>query len=465
MPEEFQKFTDRALRVLTLAREEAQRFNHNYIGTEHLLLGLVREEGGVAARVLRNMGVDLVKARTAVEFIIGRGDSMIVDEMRLTPRAKRVIELADREAQKLHHHFIGTEHLLLGILTEGQGIAAGVLASLGVPLAEVRQQILSVIGQTYVPEDSETPDKFQKFTERAREVLRYAQEEAQRLNHTYIGPEHLLLGLVREGDGVAARVLSNMGVDLRKVRAAVASIIGPRDSAAVHELGLTPRAKQVIELAVDEARRLNHRYIGTEHLLLGLLAEGQSVAVGVLESLRVCQPDVGRRVMQVIGQGGVFVGTGGMVMGPRTVPVPAPLGDLLRVIPIVQTQAVGDVRVTLLSLELYAHGFIIHDRATISDQTAPHPERMAQLGSLDFDISDDRGGHYHGRMQHGRTDGVAWYFGADYRPGIDPEAHELRVRVRGGGLPRPPEPAGGQQAAEPYPWLLTFSIPLHPEGR
>ncbi len=308
MPEEFQKFTERARKVLTLAQEEAHRFNHNYIGTEHLLLGLLREEGGVAARVLRNMGVDLVKARAAVEFIVGRGDSMIVGEMRLTPRAKRVIALANREAWKLHHHYIGTEHLLLGLLKEGQGIAAGVLASLGVPLPEVRQQILSVIGQ-----------------------------------------------------------------------------------------------------------------------------------------------------------GGAFVGTGGIVMEPKT--EPAPLGDLLRVIPIVQTQAVGDVRVTLLSLESYAHGFIIHDRATISDQTAPHPERMAQLGSLDFDISDDRGGHYHGRMQHGRTDGFAWYFGADYRPGIDPEARELRVRVRGGGLPRPPEPAGGQQAAEPYPWLLTFSIPLHPEGR
>jgi hypothetical protein len=465
MPEEFQKFTDRALRVLTLAREEAQRFNHNYIGTEHLLLGLVREEGGVAARVLRNMGVDLVNARTAVEFIIGRGDSMIVGEMQLTPRAKRVIELASREARKLHHHFIGTEHLLLGLLREGQGIGVGVLTGLGVSLPDVRRQIMQIIGQAGAPGGEGTPDKFEKFTERARKVLTYAQEEAQRLNHTYIGPEHLLLGLVREGDGVAARVLGNMGVDLKKVRAAVESIIGRRDPTIVNEMGLTPRAKRVIELAVDEARGLNHHYIGTEHLLLGLLAEGQSVAVGVLESLGIRQPDVRRHIGQVIGQGDTPVGTGGMVMGPRTVPVPAPLGDLLRVIPIAQTQAVGDVRVTLLSLELYAHGFIIHDRATISDQTAPHPERIAQLGSLDFDISDDRGGHYNGRMQHGRSDGFAWYFGADYRPGIDPEARELRVRVRGGGLPRPPEPAGDQQVAEPYHWLLTFSIPLHPEGR
>jgi len=108
----FDKFTDRARKVLTLAQDEAQRFNHNYIGTEHLLLGLVREGEGVAARVLENMNVELPKVRTAVEFIIGRGDRPVVGEVGLTPRAKRVIELAIDEARRLGHNYIGTEHLL-----------------------------------------------------------------------------------------------------------------------------------------------------------------------------------------------------------------------------------------------------------------------------------------------------------------------------------------------------------------
>ena len=110
-------------------------------------------------------------------------------------------------------------------------------------------------------------DRFDKFTERARKVLSLAQEEAQRFQHNYIGTEHLLLGLVREGEGVAAKVLSNLGVELNKVRSAVEFIIGRGDRIVLGEIGLTPRAKKVIELAVDEARRLNHHYIGTEHLL------------------------------------------------------------------------------------------------------------------------------------------------------------------------------------------------------
>src|SRR6516164_925735 len=117
-------------------------------------------------------------------------------------------------------------------------------------------------------------DRFDKFTERARKVLQLAQEEAQRFNHNYIGTEHLLLGLVREGEGVAAKVLRNLGVELNKVHSAVAFIRGRGERIILGEIGLTPRANRVIELAADEARRLDHRYLGTEHLLLGLVREG-----------------------------------------------------------------------------------------------------------------------------------------------------------------------------------------------
>ncbi len=144
----FDKFTERARRVLALAQEEAQRFNHNYIGTEHILLGLVRESDGVAARVLTNLGVDLGKVRSAVEFIIGRGErSTAPGEIGLTPRAKRVIELALDEARRLGHSYIGTEHLLLGLMREGEGVAAGVLESLGVNLEKVRAESNRVLSQ------------------------------------------------------------------------------------------------------------------------------------------------------------------------------------------------------------------------------------------------------------------------------------------------------------------------------
>jgi ATP-dependent Clp protease ATP-binding subunit ClpC len=147
MADRFDKFTERARRVLTLAQEEAQRFNHNYIGTEHLLLGLVREGDGVAAKVLGNLGVELNKVRSAVEFIIGRGDRTSSAEIGLTPRAKKVIELAVDEARRLSHSYIGTEHLLLGLVREGEGIAAGVLESLGVNLERVRGETTRILQQ------------------------------------------------------------------------------------------------------------------------------------------------------------------------------------------------------------------------------------------------------------------------------------------------------------------------------
>ena len=147
MASRFEKFSERARRVLSLAQEEAQRFNHNYIGTEHILLGLVRETEGVAARVLSNLGVELTKVRSAVEFIIGRGEKSVPGEIGLTPRAKKVIELAVDEARRLNHSYIGTEHLLIGLLREGEGVAAGVLESLGVTLEKIRNETSRVLSQ------------------------------------------------------------------------------------------------------------------------------------------------------------------------------------------------------------------------------------------------------------------------------------------------------------------------------
>ena len=143
----FDRFTERARHVMRLAQEEAQRLQHNYIGTEHLLLGLLREGEGVAGKVLTGLGVDLERVRQAVEGIVGRGEHLVSGEVGLTPRAKQVVELAVDEARRLHHHYLGTEHLLLGLLREGEGIGAGVLESFGLSLQEVRANIIQVLNQ------------------------------------------------------------------------------------------------------------------------------------------------------------------------------------------------------------------------------------------------------------------------------------------------------------------------------
>jgi hypothetical protein len=146
--DKFAKWTERAKRVMVLAQEEAQRLNHNFIGTEHLLLGLLREGEGVAARVLQELGVQLSELQGAVEHVIGRGDSAVTGEVGLTPRAKRVLELTTQEARRLRHNYIGTEHLLLGLLREDEGVAAGILAGLGVSLPLAREEVVAVINQT-----------------------------------------------------------------------------------------------------------------------------------------------------------------------------------------------------------------------------------------------------------------------------------------------------------------------------
>ncbi len=164
-------------------------------------------------------------------------------------------------------------------------------------------------------------DRFDKFTERARKVLSLAQEEAQRFQHNYIGTEHLLLALVREGEGVAAKVLMQLGIELPKIRQAVVLIIGRGDRIVLGEIGLTPRAKKVIELAVDEARRLNHHYIGTEHILLGLVREGDGIGAKILERMGVKLDDVRTTTTQIlIGGGSSTHATRGSSSNPSSTP-------------------------------------------------------------------------------------------------------------------------------------------------
>src|ERR1041385_3946744 len=150
----FERFTDRARKVMALANQEAQRFNHEYIGTEHILLGLIKEDAGVATNVLKNLDIDLRKVRVEVEKIAQSGPDMVtMGKLPQTPRAKKVIEYAIEEARSLNHNYVGTEHLLLGLLREHDGVAAQVLMNLGLKLDEVREEVLNLLGAGNVEEE------------------------------------------------------------------------------------------------------------------------------------------------------------------------------------------------------------------------------------------------------------------------------------------------------------------------
>ena len=146
MPDLFAQFTKRARRVMTIAEEEARAFGHDYIGTEHLLLGVAREREGVGARALEKLDVDESRLRDAVTYVVARVEGMVSGKIELVPRAKHALELAVEEARRLRHHYIGTEHLLLGLLLEEDGVAAGVLAGLGVTVGAAREQVAALLG-------------------------------------------------------------------------------------------------------------------------------------------------------------------------------------------------------------------------------------------------------------------------------------------------------------------------------
>ena len=154
----FERFTDRARRVIVLAQEEARMLNHNYIGTEHILLGLIHEGEGVAAEALESLGISLDAVRQQVEEIIGRGQEVPSGHIPFTPRAKKVLELSLRESLQLGHNYIGTEHILLGLIREGDGVAAQVLVRLGADLNRVRHQVIQLIAGRPLREGAPGPE-------------------------------------------------------------------------------------------------------------------------------------------------------------------------------------------------------------------------------------------------------------------------------------------------------------------
>lgn len=317
MADRFDKFTERARRVLTLAQEEALRFNHNYIGTEHLLLGLVREGEGVAAKVLSNMGVELNKVRSAVEFIIGRGDRAVMGDIGLTPRAKKVIELAVDEARRLGHHYIGTEHLLLGLVREGEGIAAGVLESLGVSLDKVRAEVTRILSQS-MPQPSGTQasrastrtptvdqlgidltvaaraNKLDPVIGRGKEIERVIQILSRRTKNNPVLIGEPGVGKTAIVEALAHRIVKGEVPEMLLNKRLVTLDIGSLVAGTKYRGEFEERLKKVIEELKNSGNCV--LFVDEMHMLVGAGA-----AEGAVDAANILKPSLARGELQCVG--------------------------------------------------------------------------------------------------------------------------------------------------------------------
>jgi ATP-dependent Clp protease ATP-binding subunit ClpC len=314
MSSRFEKFSERARRVLTIAQEEARQMNHSSIGTKHILLGLLREEEGVAAKILTNLGVSLNKIRTAVEFNSDRGERPGTGETGLTPRAKRVIELAIDEARQLSHNYIGTEHLLLGLLREGEGVAAGVLNSLGVTLERARSETAQVLSQG-VPRSkagrgaSRTPaldqlgvdltaaaraGKLDPVIGRTKEIERVIQILSRRTknNPALIGEPGV--GKTAIVEGLAHRIVAGDVPETLEERRLVALDMGSLVAGTKYRGEFEERVKKIIEEIKTAGNCV--LFIDEFHTMVGAGA-----AEGAVDAANILKPSLSRGELQCIG--------------------------------------------------------------------------------------------------------------------------------------------------------------------
>jgi ATP-dependent Clp protease ATP-binding subunit ClpC len=311
----FERFTEKAIKVIMLAQEEARRLGHNFVGTEQILLGLIGEGTGVAAKVLKSMGVNLKDARIEVEKIIGRGSGFVAVEIPFTPRAKRVLELSLEEARQLGHNYIGTEHLLLGLIREGEGVAARVLENLGVDLSKVRTQVIRMLGETAeVSAGSQsgrtkTPTldefgsnltqmagegKLDPVVGRAKEIERVIQILGRRTKNNPVLIGEPGVGKTAIAEGLASRIANKDIPDILEDKRVVTLDIGLLVAGTKYRGEFEERLKKIM----DEIRSAGNviLVIDEVHTLIGAGA-----AEGAIDAANILKPALARGELQCIG--------------------------------------------------------------------------------------------------------------------------------------------------------------------
>jgi ATP-dependent Clp protease ATP-binding subunit ClpC len=312
----FERFTEKAIKVIMLAQEEARRLGHNFVGTEQILLGLIGEGTGVAAKVLKSMGVNLKDARIEVEKIIGRGSGFVAVEIPFTPRAKRVLELSLEEARQLGHNYIGTEHLLLGLIREGEGVAARVLENLGVDLSKVRTQVIRMLGETAevgAPTGgggrNKTPTldefgsnltqmagegKLDPVVGRQKEIERVIQILGRRTKNNPVLIGEPGVGKTAIAEGLAQRIANKDVPDILEDKRVVTLDIGLLVAGTKYRGEFEERLKKIM----DEIRSAGNviLVIDEVHTLIGAGA-----AEGAIDAANILKPALARGELQCIG--------------------------------------------------------------------------------------------------------------------------------------------------------------------
>jgi ATP-dependent Clp protease ATP-binding subunit ClpC len=311
----FERFTEKAIKVIMLAQEEARRLGHNFVGTEQILLGLIGEGTGVAAKVLKSMGVNLKDARIEVEKIIGRGSGFVAVEIPFTPRAKRVLELSLEEARQLGHNYIGTEHLLLGLIREGEGVAARVLENLGVDLSKVRTQVIRMLGETAEVTSgggqgrTKTPTldefgtnltqmahdgKLDPVVGRQKEIERVIQILGRRTKNNPVLIGEPGVGKTAIAEGLAQRIASDDIPDILEDKRVVTLDIGLLVAGTKYRGEFEERLKKIM----DEIRTAGNviLVIDEVHTLIGAGA-----AEGAIDAANILKPALARGELQCIG--------------------------------------------------------------------------------------------------------------------------------------------------------------------
>ena len=315
----FERFTEKAIKVIMLAQEEARRLGHNFVGTEQVLLGLIGEGTGVAAKTLKAMGVTLKDARVEVEKIIGRGSGFVAVEIPFTPRAKRVLELSWDEARQLGHNYIGTEHLLLGLIREGEGVAARVLENLGVDLNKVRSNVIKMLGETKPAQTSTTSSSSSGKTKtpsldefgtdltlaaqeqrldpvvgREKEIERVIQILARRTKNNPVLLGEPGVGKTAVVEGLAARIVNSEVPDILDGKKVIQLDMGLLVAGTKYRGEFEERLKKIM----DEIRQAGNviLVIDEMHTLIGAGA-----AEGAIDAANILKPALSRGEIQVIG--------------------------------------------------------------------------------------------------------------------------------------------------------------------